>query len=161
MDRLILFRHGKAVPDSESGDDFDRRLAPRGVRESADMAVRLAQAGFAPHLALVSPALRTRETWDAAQPAFPGAAVNYPPELYLADPKVLRAVAAGPGTVMVVAHNPGLQDLTVRLLAQAGADVALVAQAQQRFPTATAAVFTIGQDGRATHGDLFYPDREG
>src|SRR5207237_269271 len=28
MDRLILFRHGKAEPESASGDDFDRRLAP-------------------------------------------------------------------------------------------------------------------------------------
>src|SRR5687768_17673943 len=49
-----LFR-SKAEPDSDSGDDFDRRLAPRGVRESADMGARLADMGFQPQVALVSP----------------------------------------------------------------------------------------------------------
>src|SRR5258707_1283160 len=57
MDRLILLRHGKAESESESGDDFDRRLSPRGVRESAAMAETLAELGFAPDVALVSPAL--------------------------------------------------------------------------------------------------------
>ena len=38
MNRLILFRHGKAEADSESGEDFDRRLAPSGVAESAAVA---------------------------------------------------------------------------------------------------------------------------
>ena len=46
MERLILFRHGKAEPDSESGDDFDRRLAPRGERDSAAMGATLADLGL-------------------------------------------------------------------------------------------------------------------
>ena len=53
MDRLILLRHGKAESESVSGDDFDRRLAPRGVRESAAMARTLAELGFVPDVALV------------------------------------------------------------------------------------------------------------
>lgn len=163
MDRLILFRHGKAVADAESGDDFDRRLAPRGARESAEMAERLAGLGYAPDLALVSPALRTRETWDAAEPAFAGAEARFPPELYLADPGVLRRTAIVAGaqarTVMLVAHNPGLQDLTVRMLMEGGADIALLSSAQQRFPTATAAVFRIDPDGRPVADGLFYPER--
>ena len=66
MDRLILFRHGKAEADSASGDDFDRRLAPRGVRESAAMGRSLAELGMCPDLVLASPSARTRETWAAA-----------------------------------------------------------------------------------------------
>ena len=63
MDRLILLRHGKAESDSDSGEDFDRRLAPRGVRESADMGAQLADMGFQPDVALVSPAWAAVEKW--------------------------------------------------------------------------------------------------
>ena len=54
MDRLILFRHGKAEAESASGEDFDRRLAPRGVQESAQMGAQLADMGFHPDVVLVS-----------------------------------------------------------------------------------------------------------
>ena len=77
MDRLILFRHGKAEQESESGDDFDRKLAPRGERESAAMGAHLAELGLKPDLALVSSAARARETWAAAAPAFPGAEARF------------------------------------------------------------------------------------
>ena len=70
MDRLILMRHGKAERDSKSGEDFDRKLTDRGVRESAAMAANLADLGLVPDIALVSAAQRTRETWAAAQGAF-------------------------------------------------------------------------------------------
>src|SRR4051794_26996679 len=111
MDRLILFRHGKAEPDSDSGDDFDRRLAPRGVRDSAVMGERLAEMGFAPQVALVSPAARARGTWEAACAAFPGTETRFDDDLYHADSGTIRAVAhkagKGRGTVMIVGHNPG------------------------------------------------------
>ena len=35
MERLILLRHGKAEPDSESGDDFDRRVVECGAEHIA------------------------------------------------------------------------------------------------------------------------------
>ena len=119
MDRLILLRHGKAEPDSDSGDDFDRRLAPRGVRESVDMGARLADMGFQPQVALVSPAARARDTWEAAQPAFPTAETRFVDHLYHADSETIRHAAeeagAGVATVIVVGHNPGMQELTIRL----------------------------------------------
>ena len=62
MERLILLRHGKAEPDSESGDDFDRRLAPRGVQETAAMAAHLAEMGFRPDVALVSTSASSART---------------------------------------------------------------------------------------------------
>eukprot|EP01035_Chromulina_nebulosa_P004543 gene4543-6216_t len=60
MDRLILLRHGQADAGSETGDDFDRRLAPHGIVESRAMGLRLAEMGFVPDLALVSTAARAR-----------------------------------------------------------------------------------------------------
>jgi phosphohistidine phosphatase len=163
MDRLILLRHGKAEPDSYSGEDFDRRLAPRGVRESVAMGERLADLGFKPQVTLVSPAARTRDTWEAASSSFPDARPQFPTELYHADSETIRRAveAAGQGvaTVMVVGHNPGLQELTVRLLQEGSAPPSLIAQAQRNFPTAAAAVFLFDSNGRPHFDGLLYPER--
>ncbi|HEV2532812.1 SixA phosphatase family protein [Phenylobacterium sp.] len=165
MDRLILFRHGKAENESASGDDFDRRLAPRGLRESAEMGETLARLGLIPDVALVSPAARAQETWAAAQPAFPQARTQLEPELYNADPgTILQAAEAagrGCGVVMVVGHNPGLQELTVRLLVEGSAAPAVMARPMRQFPPAAAAVFLIDANGRPAFDGLFFPERGG
>ena len=163
MDRLILLRHGKADPDSETGEDFDRRLAPHGVAESAAMSLRLADMGFSPDVALVSTAARARETWAAASVAFPAAECRHADDLYHADSGTIRraAQAAGEacGTVMVVGHNPGLQELTVALLREGRAPAGLIARAQRNFPTAAASVFLIDAQGRPHFDGLFFPGR--
>jgi phosphohistidine phosphatase len=163
MDRLILLRHGKAEPESASGEDFDRRLTPRGVRESARMAKALADLGFGPDLVLVSPAARARDTWATAEPAFPQAKVSFAEDLYHAASEEVRQTAENAGrtakTVMVVGHNPGLQELTVRLLREGGAPPTLITQAQGRFPTAAASVFLFDDNRRPTYDGLFFPER--
>ena len=165
MDRLILLRHGKAESESASGDDFDRRLAPRGIRESAAMAHTLADLGFNPDVVLVSPSARTRETWTAAEAAFPTARVTFDADLYHADSGGVRHAVEAAGrtarTLMVVGHNPGLQELAVRLLKEGHAPASLVAKAQHRFPTASAAVFLFDAEGRPSYDGLFFPERGG
>jgi phosphohistidine phosphatase len=164
MDRLILLRHAKAETDAPSGDDFDRPLAPRGRREALAMGERLAAIGERPDIALVSSALRTRETWELVEPALPGVEVRFLPELYNAEVGVIRrlAEAAGEpgGVVIVVAHNPGLQDLTVRLLREGAAPAAYLARAQRAFPPAAAAIFSFDAAGQAVAEGLFYPERD-
>ena len=163
MDRLILFRHGKAESESLSGDDFDRRLAPRGALESAATGAALAERGFAPDLALVSPAARTRDTWAAAAPHFPCASADFDNDLYNADSTEIRLAADEAGetasTVMVVGHNPGIQELTFRLLVEASAPSSALARAQRGFPTGAAAVFRIDAGGRPVFEDLLFPER--
>jgi phosphohistidine phosphatase len=164
MDRLILFRHGKAEAESPSGEDFDRRLAVRGVEESALMAAHLADLGFTPDLVLVSPAARTRETWAAAEPHFPQARAQFDRELYHADSGAIRHAAARAGatvrTVMVIGHNPGLQELAVRLLTEGHSPASLVSRATRQFPTAAAAVFLFDDEGRPAFDGLFFPERD-
>ena len=161
MNRLILVRHGKAENESASGGDFDRRLTPRGVRQSAQMAERLAELGLAPSLALVSPAARARETWAAMQAWFPATQASFEPRLYNAEAGGVRQIAeqSGPiaGAVMVVAHNPGLQDLTVDLLREGKAPADLIAQAQRQFPPAAASVFLVDDQGRPAFDGLMIP----
>ncbi|HEY3696783.1 SixA phosphatase family protein [Phenylobacterium sp.] len=166
MDRLILFRHGKAERDSVSGVDFDRPLAPRGARDAAAMARNLADLGLAPNLVLVSPAARTRETWAAAEAAFPGAEVRFEPALYNAEAGGVRhaaerAARATAGALMVIGHNPALQDLAVALLREGGSSPELVAQAERRFPTSAVAVFLIDACGRPAFDGLLTPPRNG
>ena len=163
MDRLILLRHGKAENESASGEDFDRRLAPRGVRESTEMGETLARLGLIPDLALVSPAARAQETWAAAaEAAFPKAQSRLEPELYNADSGTVRqaaeAAGRGCGTLIVVGHNPGLQELTLQLLMEGSAPAQLIGKARQ-FPTAAAAVFLIDANGRPAFDGLFFPER--
>lgn len=161
MDRLILLRHGKAERDSASGEDFDRKLAPRGLTESAAMAANLADLGLVPDIVLVSASVRTRETWAACQPAFPSADVRTERQLYLAEERDIRAMAEAAGetsrTVMIVGHNPGLQDLTVRLLSEGSAPATLIAKAHAAFPPASAAVFLFDAAGRPAYDGLFFP----
>lgn len=163
MDRLILLRHGKAKPDSETGDDFDRRLARRGVAESEAAGARLAEMGFRPDVAVVSTAARARATWEAASGAFPGVEVRFDVDLYHAEPETIRRLALAAGidcaTVMVVGHNPGMQELTVSLLKEGLAPAGLIARAQRDFPTGAASVFLFDSFGRPHYDGLFFPDR--
>ena len=161
MHRLILMRHGDAQRDSPSGGDFDRRLSEAGFAESAAMARHLADMGLIPTLALVSSAARTRETWIAVEESFPGTTVRFEDSLYLADPDTVRdlslAALRDQDCVIVIGHNPGLQDLAVSLLVQASAPAFAISRAETKFPTGGAAVFLMDGDQRPTYDGIFYP----
>lgn len=163
MNRLILLRHAKAEAEAASGDDFDRPLSARGRREAQAVAEQLAGLGFRLDVAVVSPALRTRETWEALNAVMPGGEIRFERALYNAEAGAIRRLAeqAGEtaGTVVVIGHNPGLQELTVRLLIEAGGPQSFLARASRSFPPAAAAVFDIDDAGRATADGLFYPER--
>jgi phosphohistidine phosphatase len=119
MERLILLRHGKAEANAPSGRDFDRALTERGRSDAWLVAQALARSGFTPDLAIVSPAVRAQQTWDAAAEAFPGTPAVFVPTLYNAESDVLLAEAEtrgqGHGAVLIVAHNPGLHQLAAAL----------------------------------------------
>lgn len=164
MDRLILLRHAKAETDAASGDDFDRPLAPRGRREAKAVGAQLAALGFRVDVALVSPALRTRETWEIAAEELAGAEARFDPALYNADARTIARLAekagAGRGTVLVVGHNPGLQELAVSLMREGAAPASFLARAMRDFPPAAVAVFDVDAAGRAIADGLFYPERQ-
>ncbi|HKR88650.1 MAG TPA: histidine phosphatase family protein [Phenylobacterium sp.] len=163
MDRLILLRHAKAEGEAPSGDDFDRALAPRGQREARAVGMQLAALGLRPDLAVVSPSARTRETWELVELSVAGAAVKFEPALYNAEAGAIRKIAektgAGARTVIVVAHNPGLQELAVRLMRDGTAPAECLSRAQRHFPPGAVAVFDFDAEGRATVDQLFYPER--
>jgi phosphohistidine phosphatase len=149
MERLIIFRHGKAERDSASGEDFDRALTDRGRADAEAIGRMLAMSGSSPDLALVSSAVRAVQTYEAARPAFPRAAVKTSKDLYLASAGALMraAHAEDAACIMLVAHNPGLHDLAVALAREGRVTSADRIRLEEGFPTSAAAVFRFDADG--------------
>lgn len=120
MTTLILVRHAKSDWGTPALDDHDRPLNARGMKDAPAMAqrlaTRLADANQSVEAIVASTALRARTT-----AAFFGAALGVQPELfddlYGAPARSLLAAAAerGVGTVMVVAHDPGMTVLAEHL----------------------------------------------
>ena len=159
MQRLIIMRHGDAQRPAPGLVDFDRALTEEGRAESRLIGRALAAAGVTPDLALVSSARRAIETWRAVAEAFPSAAAHEERSLYAASAARLAAAvreAAGrAGTLMLVGHNPGLHQFAIHLAIQGGGAEKASRTLSERFPTGTAAVFTVGPDGLAKLEQLF------
>lgn len=113
---LLLLRHGKSEREEPGAGDHDRPLTESGRADARRIGLLLAREGPVPDRILCSTALRARDT---AERAARGAGVAGPilpePRLYLADPAglaaALREVPEPAGVVMLVGHNPGLEDL--------------------------------------------------
>jgi phosphohistidine phosphatase len=131
---LLLLRHAKSSWHSDALDDHERPLNPRGKRDAPRMGALLHQLKLAPDLIISSDAVRARMTAEAvAAVARYASEIVLEPRLYLASPDdivgVLRTCAnAKARTVMIVGHNPGLQDLIARLTGE-----------EHDFPTAALA----------------------
>ena len=165
MDRLILLRHGEAEAGSETGGDFGRRLTPRGREACAAVASALADVGLIPDLALVSAAVHTRETWAAMSALLPGCEVRFEDALYLAEASEMRRIAreAGreAGVVLLVGHNPGLQEYAEDLMTEGSGPSGVLSRVRAGFPTSAAIAFALDANGRAVFDGFFQPDAAG
>jgi phosphohistidine phosphatase len=144
MKRLYLLRHAKSSWDDPTLADHDRPLAPRGRRAAKVMAKHLGRKGIAPELVLCSPSRRTRETLARiAQPLGKNADVRIEAELYAASAaallEVLHEVPDEVESVMLIGHNPGMQDLALSL-AGAGSEIPRLSS---KFPTAALATLEL------------------
>ncbi|MFJ3673124.1 SixA phosphatase family protein [Streptomyces sp. NPDC090106] len=142
--RLVVLRHAKSAwPEGVA--DHRRPLAPRGRRDAPAAGRALAEADCLPDLALCSTAVRTRQTWDLASAQWgTPPPVRHDPRLYGADvPELLDVVHEVPAeveTLLLIGHNPGLEEL-VLTLAGDGLDDTLD-QVRLKFPTSALAVLT-------------------
>ena len=124
MKTLLVLRHAKSSWDDETLDDHERPLNTRGQQDGPRIGYLLSERGLTPDLLISSDAVRARMTADAV-----AAAAEYTheilvdPRLYLATSEdicaVLRTVPeTNAGTVMIVGHNPGLEQLVAQLTGQ-------------------------------------------
>jgi phosphohistidine phosphatase len=146
MPQLLLMRHGKAVERDGAGDRA-RRLTPRGMRDSAAMGVDIGHS-FRPDRILCSPAARTRETLDALHAGLGQVAdVWFVEELY--DPPgdytgIIAANAGHAGRLLVIGHNPAVQETTITLMG--AGDAKLRGAIHDKFPTSAVAVLDLDRD---------------
>ncbi|KMO95222.1 SixA phosphatase family protein [Streptomyces roseus] len=143
--RLVILRHAKsAYPDGVP--DHDRPLGPRGVRDAPAVGRLFARSLGVPDLVLCSPARRARDTWDLAAAELDRTPpVRHDPRLYAADAcdllDVIREVPPEVGTLLLVGHNPGLEDLLLVVAAAAVGDA--LERARTKFPTSAVAVLAL------------------
>ncbi len=145
MHRLLVFRHAKSSWNNASMADFDRPLAPRGQQAAEAMAQHVASLDPPPALVLCSTARRAQDTLQPLRDRLPaGTEVRLEDDLYGADAPdllaLLRTVPDDVTSVMIVGHNPGLENL-VRGLGRDG-DAGLIARVRTKFPTAALATLT-------------------
>jgi phosphohistidine phosphatase len=150
MKTLILLRHAKSSWDDTALADFDRPLAPRGLKAARLVGEELARRGWRPDRALVSPAARTRQSWELVSAQLPGRPeADFPEALYDASAEeILAEIRRAPeavGGLLVLGHNPGLEDLA-RGLAGDASEAGALARLREKFPTAALARFLF--DGR-------------
>jgi phosphohistidine phosphatase len=124
MRRLMLLRHAKTEIDAPSGRDRDRRLDDRGRKDAAEIGGWIGRHPPFPDAVLVSPAARTKQTWEIAWEAMkdqaPAPQLEFPAELYGADPTLLLQIirlasATEAKRLMLVGHNPGMHELALAL----------------------------------------------
>ncbi len=119
--RIHLLRHAKSSWDDPALDDHDRPLARRGLKASARLARWIRESNVRPGLVLCSTAVRARETLVRIEPALEAPAVVFEAGLYhaWADDLLarLQTVADDVAEVLLVGHNPGLEELCMLLAA--------------------------------------------
>ncbi len=111
--RIVLLRHGKAAATGPDGDRY-RPLLDEGRHQVASVGARMRTLGWWPDKAIVSVALRARQTHEALVPAIPA---ELDEELYTGGAVAVRRrlLDAGDGLVVVIGHNPALSELASRL----------------------------------------------
>lgn len=125
MRTLVVIRHAKSDWAQPVGDR-ERPLAPRGRRQAPAVGDWLADNDIVPDTVLVSPAARAMETWQLASAAMAARRCAPPPEAVVVDEnvytfdgddlvEVLRDVSEDSGVVVVVGHNPAVEELVSSL----------------------------------------------
>jgi phosphohistidine phosphatase len=157
---LLVLRHAKSSWAEDGIDDHARPLNTRGERDAPRMGRLLKAQNLLPDLIISSDAVRARSTAEAVRAAAQvRKAIQLEPRLYHASAAeiiaVLRAVVdEAAASVLIVGHNPGLEELLARLTG-----------AHESFPTAALAHISLPIDRwsdlksstRGTLVELFRP----
>lgn len=138
MKDLLLLRHAKSSWEAPGRSDIDRPLNKRGRRAGVLLASWFKAHKCRPALVLCSPARRTRETLELVQAAWgKPPEIHYQERLYLAEADDLLAwlheLSDAIPSVLMIGHNPGLQELALRLLPESATDTG--ARIAGKFPT--------------------------
>ena len=150
MKKLTLLRHAKSSWDDTVTRDFDRPLNAKGERAAKAIGTFLKRNDQTFDLILASPAVRVIETLEHVEEASGG---PYEPQwdrrIYLASSAtlldVLRGADGNPDHILMVGHNPGLEDLVFDIVPDDGSSEARDA-VEEKYPTAALAELSLNID---------------
>ncbi|MDE2404510.1 MAG: histidine phosphatase family protein [Sphingomonadales bacterium] len=158
MKILGLFRHAKSDWGDPRARDFDRPLNARGRKGAALMGQHISAYCRDRKLRwdriIASPAARSAETIEIGAGASPEGnrvsyAVNWDRRIYLASSAtlidVLREQDDAVDAVLMVGHNPGLEDVIFDLVPDDGSSP-LRDEVEVKFPTAAFALLELDID---------------
>jgi phosphohistidine phosphatase len=140
MKTLLVLRHAKSSWSDPALDDHERPLNKRGRRDGPRIGKLIRKHGLMPEVVISSDAVRARLTAEAVvQAARYAGEILLDQQLYMAGPAEilsrLRTVREHAETVMIVGHNPGLEELVAQLTGE-----------QQDLPTAALAQIALPID---------------
>jgi phosphohistidine phosphatase len=133
MKTLLVLRHAKSSWSDPARDDHERPLNERGRRDAPRMGDLVREYRLIPDLIISSDAVRAQLTAEAvAEAARYAGQILLDRRLYVASPadilSLLQTVRENAETIMIVGHNPGLEELVEHLTGE-----------RQDLPTATLA----------------------
>ena len=145
MKRLCIMRHAKSDWTDPARGDAERSLNARGIKSADFLAGYIIDQGWTPDHVLCSTAVRARSTVaPLAERLADTCAIEFREDLYMAMPDTLLALIHAQNdeddTILIVAHNPGLEMLAVTLADTQSED--FTARMADHFPTGALAVFT-------------------
>jgi phosphohistidine phosphatase len=150
MRTLLLLRHAKSDRTQQVSEDFERPLNERGRDAATRVGHWMKHHHLRPEWVICSPAARTRETLAIMRThlPIPDTLIDFDDRVYLADVQTLLAVLArcpqDMNNILMIGHNPGLEELLVYLC---GEQLPLSAKGKL-MPTATLAQIAMPDDWR-------------
>ena len=157
---LYILRHAKTETGAPHQDDHTRRLVERGIEAAQIVGAYMFRQGIRPDKVICSDAVRTRETWAQIEGMYTAPNIEFTRKLYMASAnEMLACLTTLPGTVksvMLIAHNPGVHQLCLKLAREGDED--LLDTMFLKFPTCALAVIDLGDvawdDVANAHGTL-------
>jgi phosphohistidine phosphatase len=138
--RIYLMRHAQAASSATSGRDFDRTLSDQGYAEAELVADKAADLGYAPDCLISSTAARCRQTVEIVRKSVRESLdIEFVDALYNGTPEIYATIIAGQsdnGSVMLVGHNPSIDQILEGLIGSEARRAALPGG----YPTAGIAV---------------------
>ena len=142
MKSLYILRHAKAVHPSYDTTDFARTLNAAGMEDATQLGAHMQAEGLIPEHVLCSPSTRTEQTLAAINTRLPTPlSAEFVDKLYLASSgdlvSLIQPLSERHNRVMIVGHNPGLQQLCLWLTKHTDPAVQDI---MLKFPTCSLAV---------------------
>ncbi len=148
MGRLYLLRHARAAWADPGTRDFDRRLTEAGRQETEAVGAFMSSREYQPDMVICSPAARAIETWEGVARSLDRKRSDaiLSEALYSSDATGYLSLVRNngvAGSIMIVGHNPMIEDLAIVL--SSGKQSELHTAFTAGFPTAGLAVLAFEQ----------------